>query len=291
MDSRTKTLAIAGAVLLAIFLMMRKGSKEERVAQNDTPKEVKSSKKEVPARQKARLAAKSVPKNLPLEVRNTSAGLRTVAYAEGKNGNPVLKFRIAAKGVCHPGDFEALQNTLGKNGSVTFTLEPISKTKKVRAKVARKDVTLAQISKGTIFEMPVDKKRGGVYGFFLCTDSASKGSCIGKRPADFNMILAKRGGRAAQDAIYYFQFIALKPDSSLFFSGTAEAVDNTRDNLSDQGFSESELDQDLNYAKQMLRGVQPIPPVTKAAGDDTAIEIPVARFDPKSCQPPTVKVR
>ena len=250
MNPRTKMLLIVGGALLVLVLLLRRGTEDRSAPVAERKPEKKVRQAESPkARPRGQMAARPAVVDTPPEVRNTSAGLRTVAYAEGPGGKPMIKLRVATKGVCHPGDFEALEYTVGKGGNVLLTLEPISKTKKVKAKPVTKSLALSQIQKGVMVDLPVDRERGGVYGVFICTDDDGKGRCQDKQPADFNRILAKIGGTAAKNAIYYFQFMALRPESSLVYSGTASGVGSASERLADQGFTEKELEEGVGRRK------------------------------------------
>ena len=281
---RPGKLALLGfACCGVIFFLMQKRAKHPSNIESITPA---STAVAVPSKRLKAAALVAEPKSkLSQEARDTKAGFAGVGYTIDDQGNNNLKVTVKTSAVCHPGDYEAMSLTVGNGGGILLSLEALG-AGKTGVKPATRLLSMKEIFAGVTVDLPVKIAKGGLFGLFLCADAAKAGSCLGKKPADFNAIFNRSDHPGQGDSLFYFQFTVIKPKSALVYGGSARGMPGAREDLADQDLGGKALEQDIKQAATLMRGVRSLPPVTAAVGDNTAVVIPVAMLEGKNCGGP-----
>jgi len=278
---RPGKLAILGIACFGVifFLMQRKGKHTRKIE----PITMARPLAQVPRKELKAEQLVAVPKNnLSQEARDTKVGFAGVGYTVDDQGNNNLKVTVKTSAVCHPGDYDAMSLTVGNGGSILLSLEALG-TGKSGVKPATRLLSMQEIFAGVTVDLPVRSTNGGLFGLFLCADAAKAGSCLGKKPADFNAIFNRIDRPGLGDSLFYFQFTVIKPKSALVYAGSGRGLPGAREDLADQDLGGKALEQDIKQVAALMRGVRSLPPVTAAAGDNTAVVIPVAMLEGKNC--------
>ncbi len=210
---------------------------------------------------------------------NLQSGFKSVENVVSDDGKTQLKITVQTMPVCHPGDFEAMGLLVGSDGEVLLSVEPFNGKGQSGRPTGTRKIALKDVAKGITFDVPVDGKSDAIYGIYLCADRSRSGSCGDKKPANFNAILNRLPSSRAEDPIFYFQFAAIKPAETMVYSGLNRGLPAAKETLGKQNVNGGDLDDDLEKVSSLMRGVQSFPPVTKAAGDNTAMVIRVAMLD------------
>ncbi len=220
--------------------------------------------------------------------RLANAGLSEIAPEIDSQGGTNFAVRVKTKATCHPGDFEAMSNVFGANGSLLLSLEPMDKNPegKNRATPITRTIALKEIEEGIKLSLPIDMKKTGVYGIYLCGDASGTRSCGGKAAADFNRILNFKRLETQKDSVFFYQFSVLGNDSATAYTGTAEGVATAREALEQgkKGKAQVDWQDQMARAATMMRGVASLTPTTVREGDVIVLELQVARGNRQDCR-------
>lgn len=214
------------------------------------------------------------------DIRN--ANLSQLGVEVDAKGNTYFAVRVKPKPVCHPADVEAMRNVVGKTGSLLLSLEPMAED---GGKVISRSISLKEIIEGTKVSLPVNLKKTGVYGIYICGDAANARSCGGKKPADFNKILNFRELDVAANAVFYYQFAVIGLDYATVYTGLPnKGMNDARNEIQERKPSKDWKPQ-LEKAANMMRGVKSLPPKTTVEGNVVTLELQVAMVNPDgSCR-------
>lgn len=283
MDPRTRNMLIFGGVLIGLLVVLKVGNKKLRRSEKVAPAAESLSEGSAPVAANHKQKSAGSPKseaealNYP-EIRRSRVGLNTVSYVTDKDGATALKVDVKSTHVCHAADFEAIKALVGDRGQVLLALEPVNGGDKP-TKAASRTLSLDSLAEGVTVDLPVNNKRAGIYGLYLCSDRAGKGSCVGKSPADFNELTSRPVDSQTEDAIFFFQFVVIQEPDAQLYSGAITGLSRVRDELLNQGMKDQDVRPALKRASSLMRETASLPPNTINVGEVKTIQLPIAMFD------------
>jgi len=273
------------AVLLLIGLVLFLGKKKAKSpTHNQVAEVVKASpKKAVKSLKAAAGPVAASNDNTSREQRDSKAGFRDIGYTIDDHGQNRLKVTVKTMSVCYPADYDAMAAAVGNDGQILLSLEPFGEAAMSGVQPATKLLALRDIYNEVTVDLPVANEKGSLFGLFLCSDAAKAGRCGGKKPANFNAIIGGSNDPAKGDAMFYFQFAVLKPKSAMVYGGSDRSLPGAREDLADQSLGGGALEEDIRKVATLMREVKSLPPVSAAAGENTAIAVQVAMLDSAKC--------
>lgn len=275
-QSKTVLVVIA---LFGISYLIWRGTRNtsEQPQKSTTPASTEDNSK---PRSKPNRSAK-VSAREKLASNKADVGLNQVEMQIDAQGNAYLHVVIKKKPVCHPGDYEALTQSFGANGSVLLTLEPMNHHGKL--KPATQLISLKQMFRAEGYALPIDLREKAVYGIYLCGDQKSEAKCSQKKPVDFNQILNKQNMESNRNGIFYYQFAVLGGNDNRVYSGSAERVANVREMNQRDEEKIKNIDITLKQASKMLGSVKSYPAQPKHTNNGWTLELAIAAMDGAAC--------
>jgi hypothetical protein len=212
----------------------------------------------------------------------SNSGLKEAGVVVDAEGKTHFALKIKTRGVCHPGDYEAMMNVFGPNGRVLLSLEPMDPGANPKMKPVSASLSLDDIVRERRVDLPINLRATGVYGIYICGDRAQTRSCGQKKPADFNAILNHQNLAQYQNSVFYYQFSVIGLDYATIYSGTPRGVANASEQV-ERAKPDHPWEKSLAKARQLMQGVRSLPPFTRMEGKTMVVEIMVAKFEAAAC--------
>lgn len=207
---------------------------------------------------------------------------------EMRNGEALLKVKLALKPVCFPGDADAIDLELdaSPNHRLLVTIEPLSETKDNLSWTLPDNFLKKGLAEHE-FKIRVSDKPLQ-YGFFLCTAESNDSRCGDKPVEDVNVIFRehirgdKHAGKTPRNI--FFQYFLADTRGLSAFSGTDKRqppFEKLKNYLKERHEGNTHLDREVDLAKKHTKALKSFP--FRFEGNTLQIELP--QYQASACAP------